>query len=100
MEGVGIRRRYLGDEGIRELYAELDSVFSDWSYTIRAVVDLADRVAVEPTSPAGVEAAEETALNDVGMLAKLSARGKVVEQNWYVESGGSAQALAAVGLPE
>jgi ketosteroid isomerase-like protein len=101
MAGVGVRHRYLGHEGIRELYSELDSVFSDWSYTVRAVVDLADRVAVRADFLGrGRGSGVETALSDVGTLAKLSARGKIIEQDWYVESGGWTQTLAAVGLSE
>jgi ketosteroid isomerase-like protein len=101
MAGVGISDRYVGHEGIRELYADLDAAFSDWSYAIRAVADLVDRLAVRADFLGyGRSSGAETTLNDVGMLLELSAGGKVARQDWFVESGGWHQALDAVGLSE
>jgi ketosteroid isomerase-like protein len=101
MAGVGIRDSYLGHEGIRELYADLDAAFSDWSYAIRAVVDLDDRVAVRADFLGrGRGSGAATTLKDVGTIVNFSARRKVARQDWFVESGGWRQALEAVGLSE
>jgi hypothetical protein len=101
MTGVGIRDRYIGHQGIRELYADLDGAWSDWSYAIRAVVDCTDRVAVRADFLGrGRSSGAETTLDDVGMVVELSTRGKVARQEWFVESGGWREALEAVGLSE
>jgi len=99
MGGVGIRERYGGHEGIRELYADSDDAWGDWAYQVREVVDLADHVAVRADFLGhGRSSGAGTTLNDVGTLATFSDRGKIARQEWFVESGGWRQALEAAGL--
>ena len=57
MAGVGVGERYLGHDGVRAIYSDLDDAFGTWAWTIRAVVDLGDRVAVQADFVATDEAA-------------------------------------------
>ena len=101
MGGVGIRDDYLGHQGVRELYADLDEAYGEWSYTIREVVDLAEWVAIRADFVGrGRSSGAETTLNGVGTIVKPSARGKIARQDWFVESGGWRDALEAVGLSD
>jgi ketosteroid isomerase-like protein len=101
MGGVGIRDRYLGHEGIRELYADLDEAWGDWSYAIREVMDSPDQVAVRADFLGhGRSSGAETTLSDVGTLVKLSGRGRAVRHDWFVEAGGWRDTLEAAGLSE
>lgn len=68
---------------------------------MRGMVDGGDRVAVRADFVGhGRGSGVETALIGGGTAAKLSARGRVVWQEWFVDQDGWAKALAAVGLAE
>jgi hypothetical protein len=100
MAGVGMSDCYRGFDGIRNLYADLDDAFENWWWTIRAVADGGDRLAVRGDFVGyGRSSGVKTALNDGGTAVKLSARGLVVWQEWFVENGWG-RALEAVGLSE
>jgi hypothetical protein len=101
MSGVGISDCYRGHEGIRALYADLDDAFSDWRWTIRAVADGGDRIAVRADFVGfGRTSGVRTSIEDGGTAVKLSARGRAVWQEWFVEQDGWKRALEAVGLRE
>ena len=101
MSGVGISDCYRGHEGIRTLYADLDEAFDDWAWTIRGVADGGDRLALRTDFVGyGRSSGVETAVNDGGTAVKLSARGVIVWQEWFVEQDGWSKALEAVGLTE
>jgi ketosteroid isomerase-like protein len=101
MSGVGISDCYRGYEGIRALYADVDDAFDDWRWTIRAVVDGGDRIAIQTDFVAfGRRSGVETAVNNGGTAVRLSARGLVAWQGWFVEQEGWKKALEAVGLRE
>jgi ketosteroid isomerase-like protein len=101
MSGVGISDCYRGYEGIRALYAEVDEAFDDWRWTIRAVVDGGDRIAIRTDFVAfGRSSGVETAVNNGGTAVRLSARGLATWQGWFVEQDGWKKALEAVGLRE
>jgi hypothetical protein len=100
MAGVGIDDCYRGFDGIRNLYADLDDAFDDWWWTIRAVADGGDRLAVRGDFVGyGRSSGVKTVLNDGGTAVKLSTRGLVTWQEWFVENGWD-RALEAVGLSE
>ena len=101
MAGVGINDCYHGHNGIRALYADLDEAFNDWSWTIREVVDGGDRVAVRGDFLGyGRGSGAETAVPRGGTAAKVSDRGLVIWQEWFVQQGGWTKALKSVGLSE
>jgi ketosteroid isomerase-like protein len=101
MGGVGIRERYMGHQGIRELYADLDEAFSDWAFRVQEVIDLPDRMAVRADFLGhGGSSGAEITLVDVGTLFTVSVRGKVARQDWFVESGGWHATLEAARLEE
>jgi hypothetical protein len=101
MSGVGISDCYRGHDGIRALYADLDEAFDDWGWAVRAVADGGDRLAFRTDFVGyGRSSGVKTALNDGGTAVKLSARGFVVWQEWFVEQNGWKKALEAVGLQE
>ena len=101
MSGVGIGDCYRGHEGIRTLYADLDEAFDDWWWTIRAVADGGDCIAVRGDFVGyGRSSGVKTALNDGGTAVRLSPRGLAVWQEWFVEQDGWKKALAALGLSE
>ncbi len=101
MSGVGISDCYRGHEGIRALYADLDDAFSDWRWTIRAVVDGGDRIAIRADFVGvGRSSGVRISVNDGGTAVKLSARGRAVWQEWFAEQDGWKQALEAVELRE
>jgi hypothetical protein len=101
MSGVGISDCYRGHEGIRTLYADLDEAFDDWKWNIRAVADGGDRIAVRGDFVGyGRSSGVKTALKDGGTAARVSARGLVVWQEWFIEQDGWKKALEAVGLRE
>jgi hypothetical protein len=101
MSGVGISDCYRGYGGIRALYAEVDEAFDDWRWTIHAVVDGGDRIAVRTDFVAfGRSSGVETAINNGGTAVRLSARGLATWQGWFVEQDGWQKALEAVGLRE
>jgi SnoaL-like protein len=96
--GVGIRHSYTGHDGIRELYADIDEAYGDWSNEIRSVVDAGDQLAVRTDFVGrGRSSGVETRLTDAATLISLSPRGKAARQEWFVENGGWREALEAVG---
>jgi hypothetical protein len=100
MAGVGMDECYRGHDGIRKVYADLDDVFGDWSWTIRAIVDGGDRIAVRGDFVAyGRTSGVKTALSDGATAIRFSPRGRIAWQEWFVEDGWE-QALAAIGLSE
>ena len=99
MSGVGMSDCYRGHEGIRILYADLDEVFREWRWSIRAVADGGDRFAVRADFVGnGRSSGVETAVNDGGTALRLSDRGRVAWQEWFAEQDGWTKALEAVGL--
>ena len=99
MSGVGIDGCYRGHDGVRALYAALDEVFSEWRWTIRAVVDGDARLAVRADFfGVGRGGGVETTLNDAGTAFRLSTRGTATWQEWFVEQNGWPKALEAAGL--
>ena len=100
MAGVGMSDCYRGHDGIRNLYADLDEAFDDWWWTIRAVADGGDRLAVGGAFVGyGRSSGVKTALDNGGTAVKFSARGLIMWQEWFVENGWE-KALAAVGLSD
>jgi hypothetical protein len=99
MAGVGVSDCYVGHDGIRRLYAEIDEVFDRWWWSLRAIADGGDRLAVrcDFTGYGRISGAETTVRNG-GTAARLSPRGLVVWQEWFAEQDGWEKALAAVGL--
>jgi ketosteroid isomerase-like protein len=101
MARVGVRDSYRGHEGVRALYADLDDAFGDWRWTIRAVVDLGDRLAVQADFVGhGRSSGVETTLKNGGTAVRLSHQGRIVWQEWFVENDGWTKALEAAGLSE
>jgi hypothetical protein len=101
MSGVGISDSYQGYEGIRTLYTDLDEAFGDWEWTIRAVVEAEDRIAVRGDFVGyGQSSGVKTDLSDGGTAMRFSPRGLVVWQEWFVEQDGWKKALEAAGLSE
>ena len=47
MEATGLRASYRGHDGIREMFAELDDVFSEWGWEVLELVDRGERMAVK-----------------------------------------------------
>jgi hypothetical protein len=100
MSGVGISDCYHGHQGIRNLYADLDDAFGDWSWTVRAVADGPDCMVVGGDFVGyGRSSGVKTTLSNGGTAIRFSARGRIVWQEWFVEDGWE-KALAAVGLSE
>jgi hypothetical protein len=99
MSGVGISDCYRGYEGIRALYADLDEAFADWRWTVRALADGGDRLAVRADFVGyGRGSGAKTTVSDGGTAVRLSGRGLVLWQKWFVEQSGWKQALDAVEL--
>jgi hypothetical protein len=100
MAGVGISDCYRGHEGVRQLYADLDDAFDDWRWTIRAVADGGDRLAIGGEFVGyGRSSGAKTDLSDGATAVRLSARGLVAWQEWFIEDGWE-KALGTVGLSE
>jgi ketosteroid isomerase-like protein len=98
MDAVGMGDCYIGHDGVREVYADIDAAFSDWSYALRAVVDRGDRLAIRADFVGhGRISGAQTTLKDVGTLVEYSPWNRIARQEWFVESGGWRRALEAVG---
>jgi ketosteroid isomerase-like protein len=101
MSGVGISDCYRGHEGIRALYADLDDAFADWRWTVRGLADGGDRVAVRTDFVGyGRGSGVKTTVNDGGTAVRLSGRGVVRWQEWFVEQSGWNKAVEAVELQD
>ena len=101
MSGVGMSDCYRGHDGIHTLYADLDEVFREWRWSVRAIADGGDRIAVRADFVGyGRSSGVETAVNDGGTAVMLSDRGRVAWQEWFAEQDGWTKALEAVGLRE
>ena len=101
MAAVGVDDTYRGHDGVRALYADVDDVFDDWSWTVRAIADGGDRLAVRTDFVGhGRGSGVTTHITDGGTAVRLSERGLATWQGWFVEQGGWEKALAAVGLSE
>jgi hypothetical protein len=99
MSGVGMSDCYRGHDGIRTLYADLDEVFREWRWSIRAIADAGDGIAVRADFVGyGRSSGVETTVNDGGTAVKLSDRGRVAWQEWFAEQDGWTKALEVVGL--
>ena len=99
MAAVGVDERYHGHDGIRALYANIDEVFDEWSWTIREIVDGGDRLAVHTDFFGhGRASGVVTEIRGGGTAVRVSDSGRATWQGWYVEQGGWEKALAAVGL--
>ena len=101
MAGVGLSECYHGREGVRAVYAEVDEAFADWRWTIRAIVDGGDRLAIRGDFRGyGRSSGAETEVINGGTAIKLSERGLIAWQEWFVEQDGWKRALETVGLSE
>jgi ketosteroid isomerase-like protein len=101
MSGVGISDCYRGHEGIRALYADLDDAFADWRWTVRGLADGGDRVAVRTDFVGyGRGSGAKTTVTDGGTAVRLSGRGVIRWQEWFVEQSGWKKALEAVELQD
>jgi len=101
MVGVGIEGCYRGHDGVRALYADMDDAFGDWSWTVCSIADGGERIAVRTDFVGyGRTSGARTALNGAGTAVKLSPRGLVAEQEWFIEEHGWPKALAAAGLSD
>jgi hypothetical protein len=99
MAGVGMSDLYRGREGVRSIYADIDDVFEDWRWTIRAIADGGDRLAIRGDFTGyGRASGVETSVKDGGTALKYSPRGLIAWQEWFAETGGWSKALEAVGL--
>jgi hypothetical protein len=99
MSGVGMSECYQGREGVRILYADLDEVFDDWSWIVREIVDGGDRIAIRGDFAGhGRSSGVKTVLNDGGTALRLSPRGLVAWQEWFIEEDAWERAVGAVGL--
>ena len=97
MEATGLRDCYQGHDGLREMFAELDEVFSEWTWTVGEVVDLGARMAVRiDFNTRGRSSGVETTVKGAGAAYWLSSRGKVARQDFYMEGDGWQRALEAV----
>lgn len=93
MEATGLRDCYRGHDGIREMFAELDAVFSEWGWTVHDLVDRGDRFAARiDFVTRGRSSGVETTVNDAGSAYRLSKRGLVARQDFFMESDGWRQA--------
>ena len=100
MSGVGVSDCYQGHQGVRALYADLDGAFERWSWSITRVVDGGDRLAIKGDFVGyGRGSGAQTAIPDGATAVRLSDRGLVEWQEWFVEEGWR-RALEAVGLSE
>jgi len=98
MLGVGVSDCYRGHDGIRALYTDIDEVFREWQWFIRAIADGGDAIAVRADFVGhGRSSGVETTVNDGGMATKLSDRGRVAWQEWFAEQGGWTKAPRALG---
>lgn len=98
MEATGLRDCYRGHDGLREMFAELDDVFSSWGWAVGEVVDLGDRLAVcIDFTTRGRSSGVETTVKGAGAAYRLSSRGKIRRQDFYMEEDGWQRALDAVG---
>lgn len=91
---------YRRDE-IASLFTDLDDAFGDWSWTVRAVIDGGDRLAIRTDFVAyGRSSGVRTTMPNGGTAIRLSGRGKVAWQQWYGEAEAWSDTLEAVGLSE
>jgi ketosteroid isomerase-like protein len=75
MSGVGVGGCYRGHEGVRALYKDVDDVFDEWSWTIRAVVDGGDRIAIRADFVGlGRSSGVQTTMDDAGIRPSDSGR--------------------------
>jgi hypothetical protein len=82
MSGVGVNDCYRGHQGIRALYADLDEVFNDWSWSIKRMVDGGDRLVIMGNFVGyGRGSGAKTALTDGATAVRLSSRGLVACRN-------------------
>ena len=101
MSGVGVGGCYRGHEGVRALYKDVDDVFDEWSWTIRAVVDGGDHIAIRADFVGrGRGSGVQTTMYDAGTAMRFSNRGAVTWQEWFVEQNRWPKALEAAGLEE
>jgi ketosteroid isomerase-like protein len=101
LEATGVRERYRGHEGVREFFADADEGFGEWGWTVLALADGGDRLAVRCDLYArGRASGVPTTVKSAGMAYFLSSRGRVAKQNVYMEDGGWTKALEAAGLSE
>ncbi len=101
MAGVGMSDIHRGSEGVGAVFAEIDDVFEDWRWTVRAIADAGDRLAIRADLVGyGRSSGVQVAVNDGGTAVTFSARGLVAWQEWFAETGGWSKALEALGLSE
>lgn len=99
MQATGLRDCYRGHDGMREMFAELDDVFSEWGWDVREVIDLGDQMAARiDFKTCGRNSGVETTVKDAGAAYRLSRRGRVIRQDFYMEEDGWQRARDAVGL--
>ena len=99
MAALGMAERYRGHAGIRALYADIDSVFAEWRWDIREIVDAVNSIAIRADfAGVGRGSGAETSLRGGGTAIRFSGRGLVEWQAWYVEDGAWEKALNVAGL--
>jgi ketosteroid isomerase-like protein len=99
MTGVGLSDCYRGHPGIRALYADLDDAFIEWKWTIGSVVDRGDRLAIQTDfAGRGRGSGARTEVANGGTVVRLSPRGLVTWQEWFVEREGWEKAIEALDL--
>jgi ketosteroid isomerase-like protein len=98
---LGIKDCYRGAEGVREYAAEFDDVFSEWSWTLRGVVDGGECLAIHyDLLGRGRRSGAETRVTSAGIAARMSDRGKIAWQHFFIQTDGWQEAIEAVGLRE
>jgi hypothetical protein len=99
MAAVGVDECYLGHDGVRRLYADVDEVFENWRWIIRGMVDGGATLAIRADFVGvGRGSGVRTELTDSGTAMRLSSRGRISWQEWFVEQDGWEKTLAASGL--
>ena len=101
MGGVGLNDCYIGHQGFRALYADIDDVFSYWAWTAHEVRDGGDHAAIRADFVGyGRGSGAKTEVKDGGTALRFSPRGLVAWQEWFAEQEGWKKAVEAVGLSE
>ena len=95
-----VGERYLGHDGVRAIYSDLDDAFGTWAWTIRASRSRRPSGGSGGLRGHGRSSGAQTTLSNGGTAVKLSGRGRIVWQEWFVEDDGWKKALEAVGLSE
>ena len=100
MGAVGLGGRYHGHDGIRAVTADVDGVFAEWRWEVRELADYGDAVAIRADLIAhGRTSGAPITVRDGATAVRLSQRGLVEWQGWYVDENSwrDAREAAAAG---